>query len=444
MPYKDKGHGGNYMIDVSLPGWRNGRFKKSSGVTAKKTADAYESAVRDLHSTGAFDCLDAVADGEISFAKLSELRPQGVNAIRDHLEELARKKTATEHTIVALLVMFTKDQLYEVREKTLNGYVTHIRRFAQWVQQKLGLPSPTTIEHLTPALIKQWRDHVVSAGVEGERAKGIFSKDELNRKLGEKRATANRHLNGLGAFCTVLVEQGILTSNPTSGLRFTDENPAREDTYRYMTPVEFERFHDASLQCDSDQAEADPGSPRPDTLFWEFLVTTGATTWTEGCWLLRRNIHLEEDHAHDMVRVSLAGTKSRYRSRDVYIPRWLAVQVEAHCDRHRIGLSDRIFPFTHDDYLKVFQAIIDRLVVDGHVRMGRFSPYDLRHTFAVSAVKGDPENGRAGIDLPTLQVLLGHNNIETTMKYAKHQSNLDQYGCRMAAESLGLWRKNDA
>lgn len=436
MPYKDKGHGGNYVIDLSVPGWRTGRFKKSSGVTSKKIAETYEADVRELIRSGAFDCLDAVADGKLTFPKLRELRPQGLPTVREHLEELNRVRTATEQSLEQLIPRFQERRRHEIGQKTLRIYLTHIRRYGVWVEKVLELGRPATIEHLSSALVRRWRDDLVSKALEREREKGT-DEPALHRKRGRKRATANRHLNALGAFCTYLVDEDILRQNPVGGLRFTNENPSRESELRYMTPAEYQRLRAESLQYDLENPETE-GEPRANTLFWDFLVSTGATTYSEGCWLLRRNVHIEEEHPHEMVRISLTGTKSQYRSRDVFVPRILARRLEKHAEFHGIALGDRLFPFDYDGYLAVFRIITDRLVANGHTRMARFSPYDLRHTFAVAAVKGDPKAGRAGVDLPTLQRLMGHNNIQTTMIYAKHRSELAQYGCWLAADRLGL------
>ena len=51
---------------------------------------------------------------------------------------------------------------------------------------------------------------------------------------------------------------------------------------------------------------------------------------------------------------------------------------------------------------------------DGAVRRAKITPgfrlYDLRHTYASRAVM-------AGVDLPTLAALLGHTNVQMTMRY---------------------------
>jgi integrase len=75
---------------------------------------------------------------------------------------------------------------------------------------------------------------------------------------------------------------------------------------------------------------------------------------------------------------------------------------------------------------KALDRAVERVGIAEHFRL-----YDLRHTFATRAVA-------AGVDLPTLSAILGHANIQMTMRYV-HPAEEQK---RLAAGKLETFRQN--
>src|SRR5690606_39777827 len=95
-----------------------------------------------------------------------------------------------------------------------------------------------------------------------------------------------------------------------------------------------------------------------------------------------------------------------------------------------VGDDGLLFPFSHDQYLAAWKGVlklIERHKPEGWQRLIKHRPYDMRHTFAVIAI-------RSGVDILQLQQLMGHSSIETTRMYARHLKPPRRALRRMAAK----------
>jgi integrase len=129
---------------------------------------------------------------------------------------------------------------------------------------------------------------------------------------------------------------------------------------------------------------------------------------------LRRNeaIYLRWDEvARDLASVTIRGDRSKgHRARTVPLTAFAKVTMAA-------VLGDRAIPI--DGATRVFGELthyrVNFLIRAACDRIGRkdVTPHTLRHAFASGLV-------RAGVDLPTVQRLLGHRSLQMTQKYACH------------------------
>lgn len=417
---------GYYYIRRSMPGFREGRFEISTGTQRKTEAENLEHTVLECYRAQAFDLLGAVKDGELELRKLRELVVRG--GVVGAREALAELQIAGDKTRLAALVdRFAKDQRYELARRTLEGYLGHLRNgFCEWIRE--GYDEEPILAHLTTELIRNYRDDLIDSRL---------SDDSTDQERGRKRATANRHVNSIGAFCTWLERKGLLKSNPTTGARWSTkkENPAREETYRYLD-AELVRLLIAEARAYD--AENHTDDLVPNALWIRTLVATGVTTYTEGSELSLKSLDLRGPRVHGMVGVLISGTKSQYRKRHVWIPEPLALDLSQHARRYRLGRTDPFFPFVHDDYLPYWADLRERLIEAGHLEFEGATPYCLRHTFAVAAVRGNPEENQAGVDILELMRLLGHNRLETTRIYARHRADHAPRALSVSAAVLGV------
>jgi len=422
---------GTYRIRRRTPGYRSGVLVLRLGVRDRKIAQRWEQLALDAYHDAQYEVLDALVSRQISFPEALKLRDQGGwNAVKEVLEQKRAARESAEYDAESLLRQFVETNPKGVRDKTLRTIASHAREFISWLKDRHGVNSVDVRRLFTSDNLRSFRDSLIAtrhaAAATQLEARWLLMGDSapppvereriLESDRGAKAATANRYVNSVGSFSSWLVSQGILQKNPAAGVRKTThaENPHRERVFRYLTPRRLRTFLEFSRLYDQLNPAA-PGTIRPDTLFWRFLVATGATTFNEGTRFRIRHLDVDRE-ADGMIPCYLHGTKTPHRPREVPIPADLARELVARAKELGIGEDALLFPFSHDAYLSVWKGImglIKRAKPDGWERLVKHSPYDLRHTFAVNAL-------RNGVDLLQLQRLLGHSSIETTRMYARH------------------------
>jgi integrase len=107
---------------------------------------------------------------------------------------------------------------------------------------------------------------------------------------------------------------------------------------------------------------------------------------------------------------------------------WLGEEALGILERQRLkrGSSSYVFPDRHKSSKSVHVEFF-WIKIRAKVKLDDVRIHDLRHSFASEAV-------RQGISLPVVSKLLGHSNIEMTMRYT-HLSTED---IEAAAERIGL------
>lgn len=424
-----------HQIRFRTPGWQTGRFEMSSGSTDRKTMEAYRTKLQSLYTEGRFDVLEAVKARRISLPILKNVMDEkGAAGAVAHLKELDRQRTERSVDVAPLLEEFLADPNREVSETTTVLYRDQISAFVVFVDLEVNGPrdgkkakaeaqrEPVTLRHLTTEWVAKWVRHL-------EKRPSV----RYPKKVTLATRTVIHHRASLSAFCTWLVARHHLHANPVQGAY--KPKMAKEDPV-YMTRTQWSMF-----RAESEAYDRGREYPRqlPDSLWWRFLVATGATTYNEGGTVTMRDIHLEEGASLPVVRVWLGGTKSGNRQRSLWIARPLAEEIAAYAKRWGRRYNEPVFPFNRWEGHHWFEKVCDRLVKKGHAEFDEFSPYALRHTFAVHMIQGDPERNIPGVDIVTLARLMGHgDNIQTTMIYARHVADHAARGCQVLHETLGL------
>lgn len=219
--------------------------------------------------------------------------------------------------------------------------------------------------------VRQLRRHLLDA----KRARGLA------------RATVYSKVNAIRAFFEALEEYGEIRENPAREL----DLPKR---HRKL-PVYLERGEVEAL------LEASEGDERDHCLI-EFLYGTG--------------VRLSEAVNTRVADLDLSGNVSMVRDgkggkdRMVVMPEHLSRDIARYL-AHRAETSPYLFPGIGRGHLSNRRAenIVSGLAMRAGIEK-RVTPHTLRHTFATHLLE-------AGVDIRTIQVLLGHESLETTQIY---------------------------
>jgi site-specific recombinase XerD len=445
-------------LRLKLPGWRAGELLMRVGTANKTTYNKWRDLVRNAYKQSYFDVLDAVADKRITLAKATELSDVGgLLAVRRHLEELAanaEKEAAAKSAEATFTQWFDEFIEQQPRKRTSPEQHAKIRRHSELFLDYLVERHEFSSRDEVPAALwtadnlARYVTHYINTQHAATRKRleaewaamddpptEVDQKEELRKDLARKAVTANRHVNGVGAFSQFLLSKNPspIACDPAKGNRIStkQEQQHREDDYRSLSVEQWRGLRKWSVVLDSEDPR-ERGTKRPDTLWYDWLVASGATTYTEGTRLRVKNI-LDDQERDGMVPVQLVGSKAAARRRKVDIPRKLADRLIARAKERRVGPNRAIFPFTarrgSNAWAQLLELIAQRDPVL-HARIHDVTPYALRHTFAVMAL-------RNGADIYQLKRLMGHANITTTEIYLKHAAPPRKALARMARH-LGL------
>jgi integrase/recombinase XerD len=106
----------------------------------------------------------------------------------------------------------------------------------------------------------------------------------------------------------------------------------------------------------------------------------------------------------------------RWHERTIPLEEGLAVALEAHC-RH-LKASDLVFPTRKGKPNGKQRLTLTRLAKRAGMDDSRFWLHKFRATAATNWLRG-------GIDLRTVQMLLGHRSLESTLRYLKPMAGSD-------------------
>jgi len=222
--------------------------------------------------------------------------------------------------------------------------------------------------------------------------RGTLSASRAEAPKPAKTNTVNYEITVLRLLFNLGIKWGYLSENPTKGvekLKVEDAKPPR-----FLTEAEIQRFLGA---C----------SPRLKDIYFTFLQTG------------MRKAELEnlEWSDIDLRRKSISirrkpGWQPKTGERDIPVSALLLMVLKRLHGINRRGLNSR-WVFCENGGRQLTTKLRERLIgVATRAGIADFtSVHSLRHTFASQLVM-------KGVDLPTVQKLLGHTDIQTTMVYA--------------------------
>jgi integrase len=197
-------------------------------------------------------------------------------------------------------------------------------------------------------------------------------------------ATMNKHRSALSVLMKRAMSAGTLTRKPD--LEWSKEGEAR---IRYYTDDEEALIIQMLTQL--------KGTLVAD--FFIFLVCTGARTWREGASLAWKDVN---DKERAVTFWDSKGGAQRWRSVPCVTRAWDAIQ------RQRgNGLGGPFMALNKDDLRSTYDLIRAKVP-----ELADTVWYTARHTFASRLVQ-------RGVDLYTVQKLMGHTDPKMTQRYAK-------------------------
>jgi integrase/recombinase XerC len=438
---------------LTLPKWRDGRFDVRPGVGSKTVLDDWKLIVQEAYAAGYFEVVDALQDGTLSFPEALRIKRtgKGVAAIAEKVEELEAQAAETAlPTLPDLFDEFLRSLPRQASEKQHHDIVSDCRAFLRGLlaqenarRKEAGEDELRDVRKVSLAFWTKPNLRVYVADyVRTKHDRWLELKEEklsalkpterqrlVERDRGAKQNSANRHVNSVGAMSQWLIERGFLDHDPAVTVRIpaSKELKNREGDVRGLERdvaqglIKWARAYDMEHPCK-------PRS-RPDALWAEWLLRSGATTYTEGVRVRPVDIKSHQVDESGTVPVHLIGSKGSARPRDVYVPQEFATRLLERARAAKLGPESQLFPFEElqgRGWWTRLMLFIQARDPDLYVHLKDSTPYALRHTFARNLLA-------AGMNIYDVMVLMGHRSIETTAIYLGQRS-VDRTKARAAAD----------
>ncbi len=150
-------------------------------------------------------------------------------------------------------------------------------------------------------------------------------------------------------------------------------------------------------------------------LVYTFYLRTGFRM-QEVMYLQRADLDFENRTVRVKAKPEYGFVPKRWHERSIPLEEGLAVALEAHC-RH-LKSSDLVFPTRKGKPNGKQRLTLTRLAKRAGMDDSRFWLHKFRATAATNWLRG-------GIDLRTVQMLLGHRSLESTLRYLKPMAGSD-------------------
>jgi len=272
---------------------------------------------------------------------------------------------------------------------TVRGYLADLKKFSEWF--KVTNDENMLLRNVTPVDVRDYKAHLQTA----ERF---------------KPSTINRHLSSLRAYFSWAIQEGLIKENPVR-VRNLGEPPRAPRSLD-------ERLYHRLLRSVQQH-----GSKR-DAAIIQLLRHTGLRVG-ELCNLELQDIEMSTRKGKVIIR---SGKGHRYREVPLNLDARRTLQAyfadRKEVDDPHVFIGQRGNGLTDAAVYDVVKKYARLSNVDG------VSPHVLRHTFARSLLD-------KGVDLVTVQQLMGHKRIDSTARYTKpSERDLEVAVARLELEEI--------
>ena len=259
-----------------------------------------------------------------------------------------------------------------------------VERYLEYVETYKTPPSYERDLTSSKHLLKFFRGKPIDKLTSWQIEKYLSARQKENTIYGRPpaKASLNREIAMLRHMYNKSIDWGLVNNNPAKNIKLYKEKPK---PLPVLTEDDFERLYNAASD-----------SLKPILLV---AVHTGMRR-NEILNLKRSDLNLEQGY------ILIRETKNN-EIRTVSISSELMVELRPICSRILDG-DEYIFPGKDGQLIKSVKSSFGGAVKRSGIKHIRF--HDLRHCFGTAL-------SNSGVEIPTIQKIMGHKNISTTMRY---------------------------